>query len=232
MRAATTLRVILANTMLRAAITVVEHNRRAVMAKELMKRSTGENLGRMTISIGVATLRKADTGQSLIERADRCLYVAKRHGRNRVICKTDYEVSTDGTAEVAQRGLVCVPRRRQLHRLTAAASTGLVWVVEDELGRQLVGLVVHLGPKQEQYGLWIDQDLHTLILDHFVGRVDRLGVLHRVFHAGAAAIFDADANASHGLPRPRHHVLDARRGGIGKSHHLRPGSCHGHRSPR
>jgi len=42
MRAATTLRVILANTMLRAAITVVEHNRRAVMAKELMKRSTGE----------------------------------------------------------------------------------------------------------------------------------------------------------------------------------------------
>jgi len=134
MRAATTLRVILANTMLRAAITVVEHNRRAVMAKELMKRSTGENLGRMTISIGVATLRKADTGQSLIERADRCLYVAKRHGRNRVICKTDHEVSTDGTAEVAQRGLVCVPRRRQLHRLTAAASTGLVWVVEDELG--------------------------------------------------------------------------------------------------
>ena len=54
-----------------------------------MKRSTGENLGRMTISIGVATLRKADTGQSLIERADTCLYAAKRHGRNRVICETD-----------------------------------------------------------------------------------------------------------------------------------------------
>ena len=43
MRAATTLRaVILPNTMLPAAITVVEHIRRAVMAKELMKRSTGE----------------------------------------------------------------------------------------------------------------------------------------------------------------------------------------------
>jgi diguanylate cyclase len=39
-----------------------------------MKRSTGENLGRLTISIGVATLRKADSGQSLIERADMCLY--------------------------------------------------------------------------------------------------------------------------------------------------------------
>jgi len=100
MRAATTLRAVtLPNTMLRAALTVAEHIRRAVMAKELMKRSTGENLGRMKTSIGVATLRKADTGQSLIERADTCLYVG--HGSNRVICKTDHEVSTDGTAEVA-----------------------------------------------------------------------------------------------------------------------------------
>jgi diguanylate cyclase len=77
--------VILPNTILRAAVTVAEHIRRAVMAKELMKRSTGEHLGRMTISIGVATLRKGDTRQSLIERADTCLYAAKRHGRNRVI---------------------------------------------------------------------------------------------------------------------------------------------------
>jgi diguanylate cyclase len=93
--------VILPNTTLRAAVTVAEHIRRAVMAKELMKRSTGENLGRMTISIGVATLRKADSRQSLIERADMCLYAAKRHGRNRVICETDPEVATDSTAEVA-----------------------------------------------------------------------------------------------------------------------------------
>jgi diguanylate cyclase len=55
----------------------------------------------MTISIGVATLRKSDTGQSLIERADTCLYAAKRHGRNRVIFETDPEVATDSTAEVA-----------------------------------------------------------------------------------------------------------------------------------
>lgn len=93
--------VILPNTILRAAVTVAEHIRRAVMAKELMKRSTGEHLGRMTISIGVATLRNGDTGQSLIERADTCLYAAKRHGRNRVICEADPEVATDSTAEVA-----------------------------------------------------------------------------------------------------------------------------------
>ncbi len=85
--------VILPNTVLRSAITVADHIRRAVMTKELMKRSTGEHLGRVTISIGVATLRKGDTVQSLIERTDTCLYSAKRHGRNRVMCETDPEVS-------------------------------------------------------------------------------------------------------------------------------------------
>ena len=49
--------VVLPNTVLRAAITVADHIRRAVMAKELMKRSTGEHLGRVTISVGVAMLR-------------------------------------------------------------------------------------------------------------------------------------------------------------------------------
>jgi diguanylate cyclase len=86
--------VILPNTVLRAALTVADHVRRAVMSKELMKRSTGQNLGRVTISLGVATLHKGDTVQSLIARADACLYAAKRNGRNRVICETDPEFST------------------------------------------------------------------------------------------------------------------------------------------
>jgi diguanylate cyclase len=53
-----------------------------------MKRSTGEHLGRVTISVGVATLRAEDTPQTLIERADSCLYAAKRNGRNQVIDET------------------------------------------------------------------------------------------------------------------------------------------------
>ncbi len=93
--------VILPDTVLRSAITVGDHIRRAVMTKELMKRSTGEHLGRVTISIGVATLHKADTAQSLIERTDGCLYAAKRHGRNRVMCETDPEV-TAGSAPATQ----------------------------------------------------------------------------------------------------------------------------------
>ena len=90
--------IILPNTVLRSALTVGDHIRRAVMTKELMKRSTGEHLGRVTVSIGVATLHKSDTAQSLIERTDGCLYAAKRHGRNRVMCETDPEVTAGGTA--------------------------------------------------------------------------------------------------------------------------------------
>jgi diguanylate cyclase len=83
--------IVLPNTVLRSAVTVAEHIRRAVMNKELMKRSTGEHLGRVTISIGIAALRPNDTPQSLIERADICLYAAKRSGRNRVISEADSE---------------------------------------------------------------------------------------------------------------------------------------------
>jgi diguanylate cyclase len=83
----------LPNTSLQSANTVAEHIRRAVMTKELVKRSTGENLGRVTLSLGAAVLRAQDTAQMLIDRADKCLYAAKRNGRNRVICETDPEAN-------------------------------------------------------------------------------------------------------------------------------------------
>jgi diguanylate cyclase len=66
-----------------------------------MKRSTGEHLGRVTVSIGVASLRKTDTVQALIERTDACLYAAKRHGRNRVMSETDPEIASGGASKVA-----------------------------------------------------------------------------------------------------------------------------------
>lgn len=88
--------VVLPDTGLRQALTVADHIRRAVMAKELKKKSTGEILGRVTISVGVAQLKPGDDTDSLIERADACLYAAKRSGRNRVICEVDPEYVAEG----------------------------------------------------------------------------------------------------------------------------------------
>jgi len=89
--------ILLPHTVLRSAIIVAEHVRRAVAKKELIKRSTGEHLGRVTISVGVAALRPRDTAQTLIERADNCLYAAKRRGRNVVVSEADLDLS-GGTA--------------------------------------------------------------------------------------------------------------------------------------
>jgi diguanylate cyclase len=93
--------VVLPNTPLRQALTVADHIRRAVMAKELKKKSTGEILGRVTISVGVSMLKQGDDTDSLIERADGCLYAAKRNGRNRVICELDPEYVTETRSQVA-----------------------------------------------------------------------------------------------------------------------------------
>ena len=93
--------VVLPNTALRQALTVADHIRRAVMSKELKKKSTGEILGRVTISVGVSMLKPGDDTDSLIERADACLYAAKRNGRNRVICELDPEYAAETQSQVA-----------------------------------------------------------------------------------------------------------------------------------
>ena len=44
----------------------------------------GDDLGvRVTMSVGVTELRKEDTADSLLARADRALYASKERGRNR-----------------------------------------------------------------------------------------------------------------------------------------------------
>jgi diguanylate cyclase len=93
--------VVLPNTAMRQALTVADHIRRAIMSKELRKKSTGEILGRVTISVGVSMLKPDDDTDSLIERADACLYAAKRNGRNRVICEADPEYVAETRSQVA-----------------------------------------------------------------------------------------------------------------------------------
>jgi diguanylate cyclase len=93
--------VVLPNTPLRQALLIADEIRRMVMSKELKKKSTGEILGRVTLSAGVSTLKPDDDADALIERADACLYFAKRTGRNRVICETDPDFRQVERARVA-----------------------------------------------------------------------------------------------------------------------------------
>lgn len=67
------------------AFACAEKIRGNVMGRELLKRSTGESLGRVTVSLGVAMFRPDDNAMSLMERADACMYEAKRAGRNRTV---------------------------------------------------------------------------------------------------------------------------------------------------
>lgn len=87
--------VILPNTNMDQARQVAENIRVAVEGKELVKRSTGENLGRVTISIGISQYQTGDKVSSILERADACLYAAKENGRNLCIAEDDPRVKFD-----------------------------------------------------------------------------------------------------------------------------------------
>lgn len=82
----------------KAAMVVAERVRTSVMGRELVKRSTGESLGKVTVSLGIAAYRRGDTPVSLLERADLCMFAAKRSGRNRCV---DDSAPLEEAAQVA-----------------------------------------------------------------------------------------------------------------------------------
>jgi len=76
--------VIMPRASLSSAAAMGEAISRAVKAKQLTRRSTGEVLGAVTLSIGIACHRSGEGATDLIARADALLYAAKREGRDRV----------------------------------------------------------------------------------------------------------------------------------------------------
>ena len=68
------------------ALQQLEGVRREIGSRTLKRRSTNEDLGAVTVSIGVAEYVKGEGPGALVERADAALYASKRAGRDRVTC--------------------------------------------------------------------------------------------------------------------------------------------------
>jgi diguanylate cyclase len=72
---------------------VAERIRRVISECNITRRSTGELLPSITVSIGVGEFQLGESMADLIERCDRALYHAKRTGRNRVV--TEHELDQE-----------------------------------------------------------------------------------------------------------------------------------------
>jgi diguanylate cyclase len=79
--------IILLGAGMAAAMTVAEQTRSLIEKRLLMNRTTGEKLGVITCSIGVAVYRAGEAAGDFIDRADKALYKAKETGRNQVVAE-------------------------------------------------------------------------------------------------------------------------------------------------
>ncbi len=76
--------VLLPETSVQGAAVLAEKIRQAISQVSIRRIDRNEYVGNVTLSVGVAAAQDTDTLESLVERADAALYVAKRGGRNRV----------------------------------------------------------------------------------------------------------------------------------------------------
>jgi diguanylate cyclase len=90
--------VILPQTKLGGAVNLANQIRSKVESKKLVKKSTGDILGVITISAGVTQYEAHESAAEFVRRADACLYAAKHAGRNCVISETDNAVFPKETA--------------------------------------------------------------------------------------------------------------------------------------
>ncbi len=81
--------VILPNTSIKSAMSRANKIRKIIGAKKLVNKSTGESLGKITLSIGAAIYREGETSDDLFDRADTALFASKTAGRNRVMLAAD-----------------------------------------------------------------------------------------------------------------------------------------------
>lgn len=76
--------IILPHAEIKDARTMAERVRRDLETRHLAINESGEAIGKITASFGIAQLSDADDAEKLIQRADARLYAAKCAGRNRI----------------------------------------------------------------------------------------------------------------------------------------------------
>ncbi|MFV1852753.1 MAG: GGDEF domain-containing protein [Porticoccaceae bacterium] len=81
--------IILPTTKLDDAIHVAENIRQSVEGLYVVSENRGEDIGKITVSIGVASFQMGEPLSRLLERADQALYLAKTSGRNQVMSEDD-----------------------------------------------------------------------------------------------------------------------------------------------
>jgi diguanylate cyclase len=74
---------------LAACAATAERIRRSISERQMVRRSTGEPLPGITVSIGVGQFQLGESMDELIDRCDRALYQAKKRGRNQVVTETE-----------------------------------------------------------------------------------------------------------------------------------------------
>jgi diguanylate cyclase len=79
--------IILPETTGGGAIAVAENIRKSVASKRIKKKGSDDEIGNITVSLGVTSYQPGESANDFIERADKALYLAKKLGRNRVMCE-------------------------------------------------------------------------------------------------------------------------------------------------
>jgi diguanylate cyclase len=76
--------VVLPDTPFAGAMKLADNMRLTFEQLDLKKKNTGESLGRITLSFGVAVYKQNEATDDFIQRADEALYRSKKTGRNKV----------------------------------------------------------------------------------------------------------------------------------------------------